>query len=235
MNTKGHLMDSKYLDHDIEDWDIWHQKPEYHWVFNKLELALRLGYSAGPCPTLPPKPGYYCVRPIYNLYGMGLYATKQWLNIDDNADFMSTVHPSSFWCKWFDGSHFSVDYEWDNGWKPIFATQGYNDSDDLTHFYKWQRIDPPDIELPGWLNSLQNNHVLNIEFKDSKMIEVHLRLGNLAGDWYGIEHAEELIPVWDSTSEHLLEQYREAGYSYVHRPEDGMGNIQNRRKGFFYK
>ena len=229
------MVDSRHLQ-DIEDWDLWTKKPEYHWVFNKLEIALLCGHHAGPCPALPSAAGYYCVRPIYNLYGMGLHAEKIWLETDDNGEVMNKTHPGSFWCEWFEGAHYSIDYEWDNGWQVLHASQGYNDDEDLSHFYKWQRISPPDIELPGWLNKLANNEVLNIEFKGNKIIEIHLRLGNLAGDWAGVEHAQELIPVWRDTSESMWEQYREGGYKFISKPIDAADGFHNNpRLGFMYR
>ena len=43
-------MDLKSLTHEIEDWDPWNKYPQHRWIFNKLQLALDLGYL-GPCPT----------------------------------------------------------------------------------------------------------------------------------------------------------------------------------------
>ena len=60
-----------------EDFQAWEKYPEYRWVFNKLELALKLGYRAGPaCVPLPPLRSHFkvVIRPIYNLYGMGIGA-----------------------------------------------------------------------------------------------------------------------------------------------------------------
>jgi len=228
-------MDLKYLDHEIEDWDLWNRYPEHRWVFNKLQLSLDLGYQAGPCPTLPSIAGYYCIRPIYNLYGMGLGASKVWLDIEDNSLVMSKQHPGSFWCEWFEDPHYSIDYEWNNGWQPIHATQGYNNSGDLIHFSRWDRIDPPDIELPQILDKLKSTKVLNIEFKNSKIIEVHLRLGNLAGDWYGLDDAQSIIPVWEDTTADTINNYKDSGWKYVDRAEDGNCKIENARLGFLYK
>jgi hypothetical protein len=228
-------MDLGNLDHEIEDWDLWNKYPEHRWIFNKLQLALDLGYRAGPCPTLPSEAGYYCIRPIYNLYGMGLNASKVWLDIDDNAKVMNLQHPGSFYCEWFDGPHYSIDYEWDNKWKPIHATQGYNNSDDLIHFTRWDRIEPPHIELHPMLDKLKDVKVLNIEFKDSKIIEVHLRLGNLAGDWYGLGDAQTIIPVWKSTTKEFIDQHKVHGYRFIDRPENATDKIENYRLGFLYK
>lgn len=227
-------MDLNSLDHDIEDWDLWQQKPEFHWIFNKLELSLALGYAAGPCPTLPKKAGYYCIRPIYNLYGMGLHACKIWLNNDDNAEVMSQQHPGNFWCEWFDGPHYSIDYVWEDAWKPVHATKATY-GEDLVHFDKWERIDPPKLVVPPMFNKLANNKVLNIEWKDSKIMEVHLRLGNLMGDWHGLDNATVIVPVWENMTEFTIQQHKQAGYKFIDRPEDVNGKLKNKRLGFLYK
>ena len=44
-------MDLKSLDHEIEDWDPWNKYSQHRWIFNKLQLALDLGYRVGPCPN----------------------------------------------------------------------------------------------------------------------------------------------------------------------------------------
>ena len=231
-------MENNYLesdDYEIGDWELWERYPQHRWIFNKLQLALDLGYSAGPCPTVPRVAGYYCIRPIYNLYGMGLGASKVWLDINDNTEVMSKQYPGSFWCEWFEGPHYSIDYEWNKGWQPIHASQGYNSSNDLTHFTRWDKIDPPKIDLPISFNTLADTNFLNIEFKDSKIMEVHLRLGNLEGDWYGLDNAETIIPVWKDTTQEFITQHKDNGYKFVKRPETAIDKIENYRLGFLYK
>ena len=61
-----------------EDYQAWEEYPQHSWVFNKLEVALKLGYKAGPaCVPLPKTSNTLfkaIIRPIYNLYGMGISA-----------------------------------------------------------------------------------------------------------------------------------------------------------------
>ena len=132
-------------------------------------------------------PGYYCIRPIYNLYGMGLGASKVWLDTDDNSEVMNRQHPGSFYCEWFDGPHYSIDYEWNKGWKSYMLHK-----DIIVVKIQLGGIEYQDRFILSF-NTLADTNVLNIE-KDSKIIEVHLRLGNLAGDWYGLEDAQTIIP-----------------------------------------
>ena len=73
------------------------------WIFNKLELATRLGYACGDESVIPPF-GEYCVRPETSLHGMGSGGffkvhTDDWMQ-----------RRGYFWCEWFDGPHHWVQY-----------------------------------------------------------------------------------------------------------------------------
>ncbi len=77
--------------------------PADQWIYDKLELATRLGHSCGASAVVPP-PGEYCVRPQENLFGMGKGGffkvhTDNWMQ-----------EPGYFWCEWFNGPHHWVQY-----------------------------------------------------------------------------------------------------------------------------
>ena len=113
----------------LDDYHAWEAYPQYRWVFNKLDVSLRLGYHAGPAGIPVKKDGYYIIRPVYNPYGMGIGAHKKWLTTDEQDDMANHKHipPGYFWCEWLDGSHYSVDYKRvDNTWIPINACQGFH-------------------------------------------------------------------------------------------------------------
>ena len=55
------------------------------------------------------KSGYYILRPIYNLIGWGLHAKKIYIDVNDEMSLFD-CHPGEFWCEWFEGSHYSIDY-----------------------------------------------------------------------------------------------------------------------------
>lgn len=221
--------------HQPDDCDLWHDNIKHRWVFNKLEVAVRCGYTAGPVPVLPPVAGYYCLRPIYNLIGMGIGAKRVYLDTVDNDVIYKDSYPSSFWCEWFDGPHYSIDYEWKRGkWKPVFATQGFNTPENIVQFERWIKIDPPDIQLYGFIDDLKDNKVLNIEFKGDKVLEIHLRHGNINGDWYGLD-AKEIIPIWQNTPETVKTNYQAQGYKFISRPADTLGWVEIERIGFYYR
>ena len=117
-----------------EDFQCWQEYKTQRWVFNKLEVAMKLGYDCGPAGVPITKDGYYIVRPIYNLYGMGIGAKKKYLSLkDDSEDMIHHKHipPSYFWCEWFSGKHHSVDFKKQNGrWVAFNEVVGYHYNDD---------------------------------------------------------------------------------------------------------
>lgn len=139
------------------------------WLYNKLELSTRLHYKCGPVGIDVPSPGWYIVRPCVNLIGLGLGATKEWL--DKSTDHLPIGY---FWCEWFTGTHYSIDFE--NG-NHVRTTIGIRDSSDLTKWKKWlcvgDRVDIPYLILDSNLHYRYPN--MNIEFIGNKLIEVHLR------------------------------------------------------------
>jgi len=217
--------------HNHEMWDI---KPEFRWTFNKLELGYRLGYDVGPVPLLPKASGYYCIRPIYNLTGLGLYARKMYIDVNDE-NCLFELHPSEFWTEWWTGTHYSIDYIWDNGWQPVHAAIGTNNENNLLKFESWHKVNPPSFDLPDFLDELKENKILNIEFKDSKIIEIHLRLGNLFGDWLGTDNATILIPAWRSKYEKEAEKRLQDGWKFKKDYDHDFSYIDDPRLGFWYK
>lgn len=109
--------------------------PEHRWIFNKLELAERLGYEAWPVGLKFPA-GEYCIRPMMNLQGMARGGYKKlviteptW--IQDPAGYVIT--------KWNDGPrswHLYVNDVWHNGHVQV-ATEG-----EIT-WYKETQVGPP--------------------------------------------------------------------------------------------
>ena len=86
----------------LDDTDCWLKYPNYRWVFNKLDIALRLKYDAGPACVPISKSNNYVIRPTYNLYGMGIGATVQYIDVRDNDEIIdnSIIPPGYFWCEY---------------------------------------------------------------------------------------------------------------------------------------
>jgi hypothetical protein len=68
----------------ISDKDVWESCPrDYLWIYDKLILAKKLNYSAGPAGLPVPEPNWYIIRPITNLRMMSRGARKIWLEPKD--------------------------------------------------------------------------------------------------------------------------------------------------------
>jgi hypothetical protein len=192
-----------------------------HW-YNKLWLSEQLGYECGPAGLSPNKSGWYVVRPIVNLSGMGVGAQKIWIDANDH----SKVPPGYFWCEWFEGKQYSVTYEWKDMWKPISCWEGIKEEHNLSKFLKWIRSDyyPP---LSIFFHELSDIDMINVEYIGDRPIEVHLRTSP-DPDY------NELIPVWKG-EENMIDKHILVGYSYIESYDDGEGFLEIPRLGFLVK
>jgi hypothetical protein len=175
--------------------------PNDMWLFDKLLLSKKLGYTCGPVGTMVPSPDKYIVRPCVNPIGLGLGAEKH--NIARRTDHLT---PGHFWCEIFEGDHMSVDYEYG---KPILTVKGIRDDKDLTKWKKWIKV-KDSIDFPQILLPYKDKYqYFNCEFIGDKLIEVHMRtnpdfrFGN-----------SEYIPVFKGGSTDAPK-----GYRYIEDPE----------------
>jgi hypothetical protein len=189
--------------------DEWNQiHPSDLWVYNKLFLSRRLGYTCGPVGTTVPKPDFYIVRPSFNLLGMGRFARFEW--IENYTDY---IHPSEFWCEIFRGEHISVDFK--NKKSELVVSGTKNDEDPLYKWKKWQKIDK-NINFPPILENLVGDYEwINCEFIGEKLIEVHFR----QNPDFRFNNSVA-IPVWDNEKVENMEFVEDSDYY---------------RKGFYIK
>ena len=212
------------------DSDSWLEYPEHHKWFNKLWLAEELGHLCGPAGINVPEKGYYIVRPIYNLVGMGAGATRQWLVPENNA-----LSPGYFWCEEFRGKHYSIDYEWyvdkPPFWRPIVSYRGLLEPFSLSKFTSWIKVDYS-IPLSSMFYELSNVGKINVECIDDKIIEIHLRPNPDPGD--DITY-DELVPIWQDDYNKSIPSFLEQGYKWVDSYDDADGELRNPRVGFFVR
>lgn len=212
---------------ELEDWEAWSRYPEHRWVFNKLELSLRLGYCAGPTPLPVPKTGEYIVRPIYNLSGLAAGASIMTLEEEKVYDFS----PSYFWCERFTGDHVSVNYEWQDGViTPTHTSVGETNFENLSRFDRWYEVEHQNFKLPDWIDDFKSVKNINIEFIGGNIIEIHLRHGVDFPDG-----ASEIIPVWSTTSTEEVDHLMSNGYNFEESYMDAEKNITDPRLGFLWK
>ena len=211
------------------DSDAWLQYPKHHLWFNKLHLAERLGYKCGPASVPVPEEGYYIVRPVYNLRGMGL--NTMLLSLSPDVD--DTIRPGYFWCEKFEGIHFTFDMEFNWAGPPFWKiTKGYRCEKRSFEFTKFTK-EPMfgHITLPQFFHELSDVDKINIEMIDDKIIEVHLRPNPDPGD--GNDY-EEMIPVWRD-EEVVIDLYLEQGYNWIESYDDADNQLANPRLGFLVR
>jgi hypothetical protein len=179
-----------------------------------------LGYQCGPSGVPIPKTGMYCIRPIYNLDGMSKGATAAVLKKGDNS-----TPPGYFWCEFFSGEHFSVDYRNDRHkrqWVQTLTVVGKKQN--LYKFVSWKKINKR-FPLP-WLKNTWFDLVdtINVEYIGKKVIEIHLR-GN--PDFHN-HNFKELLVVWESDGRRKAGK----GWTFIKSEED-LGH--DKRIGFYGK
>ena len=167
----------------IGDPDVWPTLEWKHlWVYDKLILSKRLGYTCGPAGISVPEPAEYVVRPITNLESMSVGARLQWLEPKDN------IEPGYFWCEKFTGEHITVDY---NYGEQSTTVKGYPRKGRLDRFDKWEIIDRQ-IPFPKKLDDLHEKEWVNIEMIGGNIIEVHFRYN----DDFRNHNGKVIYPVW---------------------------------------
>ena len=167
----------------IGDRDVWPTLEwKYLWVYDKLILSKKLGYTCGPAGISVPESAEYVVRPITNLESMSVGARLQWLEPKDN------IEPGYFWCEKFTGEHITVDY---NYGEQSTTVKGYPREGRLDRFDRWELIDRQ-IPFPKKLDDLHEKEWVNIEMIGGNIIEVHFRYN----DDFRNHNGKVIYPVW---------------------------------------
>lgn len=188
---------------DTEEDFVWQRTdPDKLWVFDKLILSRKLGYTCGPTGIDVPYPNYYIIRPCVNALGLGLGASKKWL---ENG----TVHLpiGFFWCEFFKGRHISVDYKYG---EQVLAVEGFKSNDTFTQWKLWKRVDDA-LPFPDILKDFTDEEYINCEFIGDKLIEVHFRRNE---DFD--KAVDEFIPVWQGDDITPPEGYKYIDYPDLH-------------------
>ena len=186
---------------------VWEKiHPEHLWAMDKLIIARKMGYVAGPVGQDVPKPGWYIVRPCVNMIGLGLGAKKVWIEKQTNK-----LTPGHFWCEWFEGRHLSVDYH--KGEIDLVVEGMKSKGDDLTRWDEWRVVDD-EIPFPTILDTLYSVPWINCEFIDGKLIEVHFRR-NPDFQWGN----SVFIPLWEEETKNPILKLHLDGHKYIPCPE----------------
>ena len=194
-------------------------QPEYRLFANKLWFAEQMGYKCGPRGVPVPEPGEYIVRPIYNLEGMGLGASREYLWEDSNIPL------GYFWCELFQGDHITVDWEKQDGeWVQCSTFKGIRNTENLYKFERWHRINIT-MPLPDICADI-DAETINVEYIGNKPIEVHIRQNPNPVQY------DEMIVMWYSTPHEVWGEMQKANYEFIPAYQS-VGT--DARLGFFVK
>lgn len=151
-------------------------------LYSKLFVAQLQNINAKPMPIEPNK--YPVVlRPIINLYGMGHMSYK----INNFDEFNDFFHHTGFWTKYIEGDHYSIDLVFQNNkFLKHYAFIGHkNNSNSFGKFEFWEFINKNiNSSIKLIIQIIKNcspefSGIINIELINNKIIEIHLRSGDL--------------------------------------------------------
>ena len=173
--------------------------PQYNWVYDKTTLCDLQNIPWYPCP-IEPHSYPAVVRPVTNLYGMG----SEVYFVYGKEDFYKVSCYGYFSTPFIDGVHTSHDFEVIQGViQTETAFQGHKDNKYPGTFLYWELLykdSPPTItnSVQILLDTLGDyTGPLNVECIDGKIIEVHLR----KGDVDEVENEDRpfyIVPIWGS-------------------------------------
>ena len=234
MNDFNINIDDYCPKNDLEAWIMY---PNFNFLYNKLFICKIQNIQHAPMPILPNKYPII-IKPIINLMGMGINSIK----INSKTEFLNHYNNNHFWSTFIKGTHLSWDLVINNG-KILFCCRfkGYKDDNKFGTFNYWQLLKDK-VNLPKPITNLVTTYLkdftgcLNIETMNNKIIECHLRMGDidqlpkdfLRQIFYNYINKETnftnlkikkdifLIPIWQEIKSHhnltLIYEYLESNW-----------------------
>lgn len=161
------------------DEGAWEYFSKFRWVYNKLDIAISQGIKCAPMGIAPEQYPVF-MKPIINLHGMGV--GSKILSTEEEYD--KEKHKSgNFWMEFFNGEHLSHDLVVNNG-KILFHLVFKGWPLEKGMFDYWETIEAPKqvvSYLASWIEKNLKDYTgcLNIETINGKIIECHLRIGDI--------------------------------------------------------
>lgn len=165
------------IDIPINDLDAWSTYKDYRWIYNRLALSEIQDVECAPMP-IEPKKFPVIIKPIINLYGMGLNIKK----VNSVDEFDDCWHSTDFWMEFKRGEHLSFDLIILKG-EIVFCVcfKGHKMKKKLGQFRYWESVDrevPSNVlKVIGKFGGYSG--CINLETIGSTIIEAHLRMGDI--------------------------------------------------------
>tara|TARA_Y100001937_G_C7114172_1_gene329282 strand:- start:794 stop:1525 length:732 start_codon:yes stop_codon:yes gene_type:complete len=185
------------------DVEPWKQNPLNRWIYIKSNLCDVQSIKWYPCPVEPNYEDFpVIIRPLINLSGMG----SEVVIANTVKEYRDLCCYGYFATPFITGEHTSHDFHVVNGVvqnETIFKGYKNNEHDFVGTFLYWELVSlnckPKITENLRLLLSKMKNYSgpLNIECIDNKIIEAHLRTGDI-DVIEPIEKPLYLVPIWGS-------------------------------------
>ena len=183
------------------DIEAWKKNSLHRWIYLKSNLCDIQNIKWYPCPVEPYVDDYpVIIRPLINLSGMG----SEVIIANNVKEYRDSCCFGYFATPFLHGEHTSHDFNIINGVaKSETIFKGHKDSSNefVGTFLYWELINvnsEPEItnNLKLLLNKMKNySGPLNIECIDSKIIEAHLRNGDIDITKH-LNKPLYLVPIW---------------------------------------
>ena len=161
------------------DEGAWEHFKEFRDIYNKINVAMSQNIACAPMGIVPENFPVF-MKPILNLHGMGLGSKI----LSSLEDYENEKHLSGyFWMEYLQGEHLSHDFIVSNG-KIVFCITFKGYPFDQGMFDYWETTEIPKNlfhYIDSWLqkNLSKYSGCVNIETIGNKIIECHLRMGDI--------------------------------------------------------
>lgn len=186
----------------IDDVDAWEMYPQHRHLYNKMYICELQGVLCAPMPVQPPS-FPVIVKPIINLYGMGLQSYK----VSNQEEFNNLFFHTGFWSEYHDGAHYSHDFVLNRG--SIVYHLVWKGTPGAIHgtFDLWQTIHNSQVpqsvqkiiksELSEFSGFVNFETIYSTKHSGEMVIEMGLRMGDIDNIYeYAPEFFNKLVEVY---------------------------------------
>jgi len=160
----------------VNDYEAYDMYPDYQYVYDKLWVAQSQDLDCGTCEDMPTELPVI-IRPKTNLAGMG--KGTYYINNKEDIKFIPNRY---FWTEVLEGDHMSIDmFVYEGSVEDYVVFQGFPQTGFTFNYWEYINYYELPINIRFWIREkIKGFHgMINIEMIGDKIIEVHLRMGDL--------------------------------------------------------